>query len=527
MMKKVFMANKDCCNLSQTDLYKQMIETIPVHIYWKNLEFEYLHCNLLQAKNIGLSSPEQIIGKTDYDLFPKDVANQIRKNDLEVLFKKAPCIFEEQGLDISGGNQVYLTQKIPILNKQGELSGIAGISINITARKKAEEKIRLEKEKVELTLASIIENLPGHVYWKNKDSVYQGCNLAQAKSAGFSDPKEMIGKTDYEMPWYHEADILRESDLAVINNKETLTREEASQLANSDKVSIFLSKKAPLYNKNGEVIGVLGVSFDISDRKKIEQDLSQAQMAAEIANQAKSEFLRNMEHQLRTPFSGIYSIVQMLAEVENEPEKKELLELTYGSAKEFLDLLNDIIDFSRYQTEYTAVLAKKFDLKKLIEKTVTMQQAAAISKKLKLSAEYDTDLPAVFIGDPYRLRRILLNLLSNAIRFTTKGHVSVHIKLGKIIDDKNLILQLIVIDTGIGISLEKQSLIYEKFYRIHPANQNKYSGAGLGLHIVKQLMTDLEGEIELSSTPGKGTTFVCTIPFKRPLLDTIIDENED
>ncbi|MCL9685532.1 PAS domain-containing sensor histidine kinase [Legionella maioricensis] len=521
------MADKDFYNFSQTDLYKQMIETTPVHMYWKNLKFEYLLCNLLQATNLGFACPAQIIGKTDYDLFPKQMADQIRKNDLEVLFKKAPCIFEEQVCDISGVNQIYLTQKIPILNKQGELCGIAGISINITARKNAEEKIRLEKEKVELTLASIIENLPGHVYWKNKDSVYQGCNLAQAKSAGFSDPKEMIGKTDYEMPWQHEADILRESDLAVINNKETLTREEASQLANSDEISIFLSKKAPLYNKNGDVIGVLGVSFDITDRKKIEQDLCQAQMAAETANQAKSEFLRNMEHQLRTPFSGIYSIVQMLAEAETEPEKKELLELTYGSAKEFLDLLNDIIDFSRYQTEYTAVLAKKFDLKKLIEKTVTMQQAAAVSKKLKLSSEYETDLPTVFIGDPYRLRRILLNLLSNAIRFTTKGRVSVQVKLGKMIDDKNLILQLIVIDTGIGISLEKQSLIYEKFYRIHPANQNKYSGAGLGLHIVKQLMADLEGEIELSSSPGKGTTFVCTIPFKRPLLDIIIDENED
>ena len=171
------MASKDCTNIDHTDLYKQMIETIPVHIYWKNLKFEYLLCNLLQAKNVGLSSPNQIIGKTDYDIFSKKFADQIRKNDLEVLFKKAPCIFEEQGTDRFGVNQIFLTQKIPIINKQGEINGIAGISINITARKNTEEKIRIEKEKVELTLASIIENLPGHVYWKNKDSVYQGCNL--------------------------------------------------------------------------------------------------------------------------------------------------------------------------------------------------------------------------------------------------------------------------------------------------------------------------------------------------------------
>ena len=521
------MINKDLSDLTEADLYQQLIKTLPVHFYWKNLRFEYLHCNSLQAKDVGYSSPSQIIGKTDYDLYPKKSADQFRKNDLEVLFKKTPCVFEEEGIDSTGLEQTYLTQKMPIINKQGEISGIAGISFNITGRKQSEEKILIEKEKVELTLASILENLPGHVYWKNKSLVYQGCNLAQAKSAGFSDPKEMIGKTDYEMPWHHEADILRESDLAVINNKKALTREEASQLANTDEVSIFLSKKAPLYNKNGEVIGVLGVSFDITERKKIEQALYHAQIAAETANQAKSEFLRNMEHQLRTPFSGIYSIVQMLAEAETEPEKKELLELTYGSAKEFLDLLNDIIDFSRYQSEYTAVLAKKFDLQKLINKIVTMQQASALSKELELTAEYEPNLPTIFIGDPYRLRRIVLNLISNAIRFTIKGKVSVQVKLGKVIDDKNYILQLIVIDTGIGIPPEKQTLIYEKFYRIHPANQNKYLGAGLGLHVVKQLMADLDGEIELASIPEKGTTFICTIPFKRPLLDSIIDENED
>lgn len=286
---------------------------------------------------------------------------------------------------------------------------------------------------------------------------------------------------------------------------------------------IYLSNKVPLRNKQNEIVGMVGISVDITDRKKVEKELQDAITLAETANNAKSEFLRNMEHQLRTPFSGIYSLVQILAEEETNHEKKELLEITYNSAKEFLDLLNDIIDFSRFQAESTAVLAKKFDLRRLIENAMTMQQAAAITKGLELIYDYHDDLPTVFISDPNRLRRIVLNLLSNAIRFTDKGHVSICVKLAKNIDEKQVIVQLIVTDTGIGISEEKQSFIYEKFYRAHPANQNTYLGAGLGLYIVKQLMEDLEGEIDLISALNKGTSFICTLPLKRPLVDEIVE----
>lgn len=509
--------------LKQFDLYKQIIERMPVHIYWKDNQFRYLACNELQARNVGLSSPTEIVGKTDYELYSQKQAQAIRKHDMEVIATGFPCVFEEEGFEVDQKNAIYLTQKIPLFNNGGEIVGLAGISINITERKAQEEKNRIEKEEAELTLASILDNLPGHVYWKNKELVYQGCNFAQAKSAGFSEPKLMIGKTDYEMPWSHEAHSLRESDLAVMHSRQTLTREEASQLANSNEVSIFLSKKSPLFNKNGEVVGILGISFDISERKKMEEELCKSQIAAEAANKAKTEFLRNMEHQLRTPFSGIYSMVEFLAETETEPERKEQLEITYLSAKEFIEFLDDILNFTRNPSENLPVLAKKFDLKKVIEKIVTMEQAAATIKQLELTSDYASDIPTVFIGDPPRIQRIIMNLLSNAIKFTDKGSIHISVKMGKQIDERNFILQLFVADTGIGISPDKQKLIYEKFYRLHPANQNKYKGAGLGLHIVKQLIEDLEGEIDVISSPETGTTFICTLPFKRPLLDEVVD----
>lgn len=512
------MKNNDIQNLNLSDLYKQMIETIPVHIYWKNLNFEYLHCNLLHAQFVGVSSPHEIIGKNDYEIFPTKQADLIRKNDMEVLSKKEACVFEEEGFDESGMHPMYLTQKIPLYNKEGEIIGIAGISFNITKRMRKEQKTRIEKEKAELTLAGILENLPGHVYWKDKNSVYQGCNLAQAKSAGFSNPKDMIGKTDYEMPWRHEADILRNSDLIVMNNKEILTSEEASLLANSDKVSMFLSKKAPLYNKDGEVIGILGVSFDITDRKKMEEDLRQAQIVAETANQAKTEFMANMRHDIRTPLSGIVGFSEILKSESNEPRIKEYADNLVASSHALLDLMDEVLEAVRVSSGEIPMLKRKFNLAQTFEQVIALYQARAHEKKLNLSLSLDHTLPNYVIGDKIRLHRVVLELVGNALNFTDAGYVAVDVKLAKK-ENRELVIKITITDSGMGIPKEKQEEIYLQFKRLTPSYQGIYKGAGLGLYVVKQFIDDLGGEIYVTSEIRQGTCFTCLLPFQESLLD--------
>ncbi len=378
------------------------------------------------------------------------------------------------------------------------------------------------------TLENILALMPGNVYWVNKENVYQGCNDNQAKSSGLNSRFEIIGKKNKDLPWNINAGSLP-NDLDKINSEvmdhgRTIVIEEPATLKDGKEIT-YLSTKTPLRKNNQEIIGMVGISVDITQLKKTEIELITQKEKAEASGKAKSEFLRNMEHQLRTPFSGVYSLVQMLAESETNHEKKELLDLTWKSAKEFLDLLNDIINFSRNNAEYHEIIDKKFDLKNLIEKIVIMEQATAKSKGLSLNFDYAHDLPTVFISDPIRLRRIILNILSNALRFTETGGVTINVKPGKKIDEKNLILQLIISDSGIGISSQNQLLIYEKFFRVHPANQNKYLGAGLGLHVVKELINDLDGEIEVISAVNKGTTFICTLPLKRPLIDDILSDD--
>lgn len=512
------MKNKVWSLLTQHDLYQQIFEKMELHLYFKNLEFEYIYCNELQAKNVGLNSAQDIFGKTDYDLFPKPIADQIRKNDNEVITKKIACTFDEESLNADEQNKIYLTHKIPLYSSAGNIIGLAGISFDITARKRMEEKAQLAKETAELTLASIIENLPGHVYWKNKDSVYQGCNLAQARSAGFSHISQMVGKTDCEMPWQHEAQILRESDLEVMHSRKTLTREEASQLANKNYVSIFLSKKAPLFDRKGEVVGILGVSFDITDRKKMEEDLRQAHAMAEAANQAKTEFLENMRHDIRTPLTGIVGFSEILKHESNEQRIKDYADNLIASSHALLALLDEVLEAVRVSSGEIPKLKKKFNLQHTLNHVIELNRARAAQKKLSFTLEIDPALPQFVIGDKVRLHRIALELVANALNFTNHGFVKLCVSLAKQ-ESRQIILKLVVEDSGLGIPKDKQQDIYVQFKRLTPSYQGIYKGAGLGLFVIKQFIDELEGEIYVESEIKKGSRFSCLIPLQIPLID--------
>lgn len=375
--------------------------------------------------------------------------------------------------------------------------------------------IKLAKEYLE----NVIQYSPGFIYLKDTNFRYILCNEGFAKAAGLESPEEIVGKTDYDLSWGKtEADIFRAGDIKAMSGVKLLNFEEPQHQADGS-TKIVLANKIPLYDSNNCVIGILGNYLDITDRKEMELDLQKSKMAAEAANIAKSEFIRNMEHQLRTPFSGVYSIVEMLCESETDPEKKELLDLTYQSAKEFLELLNNIIEFSRNEVDGSALMHKKFNFKELVLNLATMERAAAVAKKIDLTANYADDLPDMFLGNPNRIKRLILSLLDNAIKFTHQGQVSIQVQLAKMVDKKTFIVQIIVEDTGIGIAEDQQQYVYEKFFRVHPANHNTYKGAGLGLYTVKQILDELEGEIEVESAPGKGTKFICTLPLEKPLLD--------
>ena len=364
-------------------------------------------------------------------------------------------------------------------------------------------------------LENLIFSLPGHVYWVDRNNIYLGCNYLQAKSLNLDNPKEIVGKTSFNLlsdPL--EAAKVNETNSKVMETAELLTIEEALTMPHGE--SIYLSQKKPILDINGEVIGMLGVSFDITDRKIMERELKEAKEIAEIAINTKNEFILNIEHDIRTPVAGIIGISKFLQTSENVPSKKSFLVDIENASQELINYFTEVLEFAHLESKGMPILLKKFNLKDLLTTVFKIELPAAKNKNIELIENYSPELPSVLIGDKYRIQRVLINLVSNAIKFTQAGHVKIQIEKFKQISNRDIILKILIEDTGSGIPENKQEILYQKFTRGERANRSIYKGHGLGLRIVKQFIEELEGEIEIHSKLGQGTCFICYIPFKLP-----------
>lgn len=505
---------------------KTLLTNFPGYLFIKNTESQYVFCNNNLAKLFGFQQNYDLIMKKIEELgFHKQLADEINADDEYVIKTNNPIkktyvlpsnLVMEQEIIIE-------VEKKPLL-KNNKVIGILGTGINVTDSNLILKKPKINKIYEPYNLDCIIENMPGYIYWKNLNSQYMGCNNNLAKISGLKNRKEIIGKTDYDFDWGNgQANQFRADDLYIINNKAKLVTEHELPIRRED--GHFLNvrtEKIPLYNESKEVTGILAIAIDITEQKILEQKLIEEMEKTKELNAAKSNFIRNMEHDIRTPFNGAYSIAKILEEKEENHEKKELLGIIRDCSKELLDYCNSIIDFSAIESGLQPIVTKKLDLKRLIDSILKMEKPPATKKGLKIYIDYPHDVPNIIVGDAYRLQRILLNLVSNAIKFTEKGYVKIAIKVVSQPNAKNIILRFFVEDTGIGIPEDKKNFIFETLTRLSPSNQAKYSGSGLGLSIVKHLVEELNGEIELKTCLGKGTIFVCTLPFILPLVNEIL-----
>lgn len=371
-------------------------------------------------------------------------------------------------------------------------------------------------------LRSVIDTIPGSIYWKDQNGFYLGRNKFSAESMysiGLETEPHLtqkqidfvIGKTDHDLFPKDVADRYKENDLFVMQTKQETSIEEPITL--DGKTYIRLSTKRPLLDETGKVIGIVGNTVDITHLKEIEGELRKAKEKAEAANIAKTGFIRNVEHDIRTPFNGVLGMAHYLWRHETDSVKKEYLGDIVQCAQELLDYCNAILDFSNIEAGNCPITNKEFNLKTIITKAIKIEIPAAKNKNLALETKYDNNIPSLLIGDGYRLHRVLINLLSNAIKFTQAGHV----ELQALLMEKNAeyaLIRLEIEDTGCGIPEDKQDVIFEKFSRLVPSTINTYKGLGLGLRIVKQFIHDMHGDIHISSKQGKGTRFTCTIPFR-------------
>ncbi|MBA3535150.1 MAG: response regulator [Tatlockia sp.] len=492
----------------------------PVHLYMIDINGQYQSCNPLQAKDFGLKKPADIIGMTNYDL-PRfknhpSIIEILDNNNKKVFREKKALEFYEPSCKKDGSLTQFKSYKIPLFD-ESQLMGLMGISFDLSHETERIENLVQKIDQTELTLKKIIDNSPEHIYWLDKENRFLGCNAKQANDFGLPNSNELIGIHVSAFQTKENAKTIIENNNRIIREGISLSTEE-SFLDQQGEIRYYLSKKVPLRNNSNEIMGIVGISVDITAQKKLEVSLREAKDDAEAANQAKTEFLANMRHDIRTPLSGIVGFSEILKYESKEPRIKEYAENLVASSHALLHLMDEVLEAVRVSSGEIPLLKRKFNLADTLEQVIALYQARAQEKQLELSLILDPKLPHFVIGDKIRVHRIMLELVSNALNFTDKGHVRVQAELARQ-KDRELVIRLMVSDSGPGIPKDKQQDIYLQFKRLTPSYQGIYKGAGLGLYVLKQFIDELGGEIYLESEPRKGSCFTCLIPLQAPLLD--------
>ncbi len=267
---------------------------------------------------------------------------------------------------------------------------------------------------------------------------------------------------------------------------------------------------APVRNSDGEIIAAIETLQDITDRKRLEEELQTAKEAAEESSRMKSEFLANMSHEIRTPMNGVIGMTELLSDTELTREQHEYVAAVKLSAESLMTIINDILDFSKIEARSLDLDPVSFNLRDCMGDVLQTLAFQASEKGLELVCHIPPDVPDTVVGDPGRLRQIIINLAGNAIKFTERGEVVVSVSLEQENDDEAM-LHFAVSDTGIGIRPEKQQIIFEPFTQADASTTRRYGGTGLGLAISARLIELMDGRIWMESAEGKGSAFHFTV----------------
>ncbi len=346
---------------------------------------------------------------------------------------------------------------------------------------------------------NIMLEAPGHFYWKDREEYIRGANNTQAVFLGFKSGRDLIGKTDFDFFPKEIAEKIVEIDRRVMDTEEEYQIEETVPDCKGQEY-IFFSRKLPLYEPHTKkVIGVIGTSLDITKQKQAER--------------AKSAFIMNMAHDIRTPFCGIVGFAQLQEQgtLKTFDEVKEYGRIIHESGNQLLEILNSVI-VALDKNDIDQVKKDKIDLYGFAREMQALIKPNISLNNLEFELKLDNDIGEI-VTDKIRLKQVLANLLSNAVKFTPNGKITLSFEW-MYLNHKRDRLRISVSDTGIGIDKTDHEKIFNKFEKIKPSyDSSNFTGCGMGLYLVKQLVEKLNGKINLTSSLGNGSIFQVEIPF--------------
>ena len=488
---------------SEIELIKKVFDEIPEHVYWLDLNNRFLGCNLKQAKSFGLGSTDEIIGRSIYDFERKKDADRIIEINSQVVQSGNEILAEEPFEQKDGTTKIFISKKAPLKDLNNKIIGVLGISIDITAEKENQRmKVEQEKaaERAELMnfYENIIDKMPGTVYWLDREGRYLGCNENEARAIGLASRADIVGKRNVDLEGFLVSEALDPVNEQVMSTGQPMTLEEPVRL-NDGSMGTYLSNKFPLFDSAGDVIGLVGISFDVTEKKRqVEHRILQLQKELEAAHLTAAA----LAHELRTPLLAIdttLAIINRAAKTGNHEE----IEGKVKSIRHEVNLANRFVDI-------VLTNIKQIDHIDLTKCTMKKCVTEAI-ERFPYNDPDDIQLIRVdanlqdfeFKGNHALMVHVLFNLIKNALYFVKKA------KKGDIqirTEEDSSHYYLLVKDNAVGIAAELLEKIFDRFYTTTGV------GTGVGLSYCKMVMQLFHGSIHCNSELGNYTEFCMSFP---------------
>lgn len=502
-------------------MFDALLGSIPDNVYFKDINSRFLLVSEAMKSWFGAHNISDVIGKTDFDMFAYEHAKKAYDDEQKIIASGEAIVGVDEKEVWDDGKITWVsTTKIPFRDEAGNIVGTIGISRDVTQRKEAEESLNTASRAIRdehKLLRTVIDLIPDAVYVKDENHKFVLSNKAHYANFGFSSRDEVVGKSDRDLFAEEFASTFEAGEKDVIHNKvEIRNREEEGINPLTGKKVWVLASKVPIDHYDFK--GLVGVARDVTDVREYMDKLKAAKQEAEKANFEKTGFLAKMSHEIRTPLYGIIGLTELVLDSMRGQQDTDKLVLIKESADLLLSIINDLLDYSKLESGKLELENIDFNLPVVIKDIIDIVFLRKKNPGLDVTINIKSDVPVNLMGDPGRLRQILVNLLGNAKKFTAEGKVAVCVELIESAAG-HVKLQFVVEDTGIGIDQDKLSVIFDSFSQADSSITRKFGGTGLGLAICKEIVKAMNGEIWVESPSTQtnvGSAFYFTAEFSLP-----------